>query len=136
MANNYIFAFFMMSSLESSVFQPHTDAEHRRRGEEYCNLSNPTMRKNFVKEYPMRFMQLSQLPYFDIVKQIVVDPMHNLFLGWYQFLLSHGTYLNETDLGLVKTHFYNIWVQNKILRPNHELRILHEMLPEIRAGFV
>ncbi|KAG1735328.1 uncharacterized protein EDB91DRAFT_563011 [Suillus paluster] len=36
--------------------------------------------------------------------------MHNLFLG------------------LVKTHFYNIWVQGKVLCPNHELTAFHEML--------
>ncbi|KAG1727629.1 hypothetical protein EDB19DRAFT_1642914, partial [Suillus lakei] len=53
-----------------------------------------------------------RLPYFDLVEQIVIDPMHNLFLG------------------LVKTHFYNIWVQNKILRPNHELTKFHEMIAD------
>ncbi|KIO14402.1 hypothetical protein M404DRAFT_18570 [Pisolithus tinctorius Marx 270] len=32
--------------------------------------------------------------------------------------------------GLVKTHFYNIWVQSKILQPNHELAMLHSMLTD------
>ncbi|KAG2743404.1 hypothetical protein P692DRAFT_20821413 [Suillus brevipes Sb2] len=41
------------------------------------------------------------------------SPMHNLFLG------------------LVKTHFYNIWVQSKILHPNHELQTFHDMLADI-----
>ena len=36
---------------------------------------------NFVKEHATRYTQLSRLPYFDLVNQIVVDPMHNLFLG-------------------------------------------------------
>jgi hypothetical protein len=67
---------------------------------------------NFVKEHATRYTQLSRLPYFDLVRQIVIDPMHNLFLG------------------LVKTHFYHIWVQNKILRPNHELTKLHELLAD------
>jgi hypothetical protein len=68
---------------------------------------------NFVKEHATRYTQLSRLPYFDLVRQIVIDPMHNLFLG------------------LVKTHFYHIWVQNKILRPNHELTKLHELLADV-----
>ncbi|KAI6126335.1 hypothetical protein EDD16DRAFT_1690711 [Pisolithus croceorrhizus] len=38
--------------------------------------------------------------------------MHNLFLG------------------LVKMHFYGIWVQGKILWPNHELAMLHNMLSD------
>jgi hypothetical protein len=29
----------------------------------------------------MRYTQLARLPYFDLVDQIVIDPMHNLFLG-------------------------------------------------------
>ncbi|KAI6015498.1 hypothetical protein BKA83DRAFT_4061063, partial [Pisolithus microcarpus] len=68
--------------------------------------------KNFVKEFATRYSELSRLPYFDLVQQIVIDPMHNLFLG------------------LVKTHFYNIWVQSKILRPNYELTTLHNMLSD------
>ncbi|KAG2066534.1 hypothetical protein BDR04DRAFT_1121077 [Suillus decipiens] len=66
----------------------------------------------FVKEHATQYTQLSRLPYFDLVEQIVVDPMHNLFLG------------------LVKTHFYNIWVQSKILRANHELDTFHDMLAD------
>ncbi|KAG2075892.1 hypothetical protein BDR04DRAFT_1114526 [Suillus decipiens] len=45
-------------------------------------------------------------------KEIVVDPMHNLFLG------------------LVKMHFYNIWAQPKILWPNYELKTFHDMLAD------
>ncbi|KAI0362827.1 hypothetical protein BV20DRAFT_1058617 [Pilatotrama ljubarskyi] len=44
---------------------------------------------------------------------IVVDPMHNLFLG------------------LVKSHFYHIWVQLKIFRKSKELNRVHEILAEL-----
>ncbi|KAI0685851.1 hypothetical protein C8T65DRAFT_835719 [Cerioporus squamosus] len=43
-------------------------------------------------------------------EMIVIDPMHNLFLG------------------LVKTHFYLIWVKLKILRKTKELATFHSML--------
>ncbi|KAG1789811.1 uncharacterized protein HD556DRAFT_1311011 [Suillus plorans] len=68
---------------------------------------------NFVKEHATRYTQLSRLPYFNLVEQIVIDQMHNLYLG------------------LVKTHFYNIWVQGKILCANHELDVFHDMLADI-----
>ncbi|KAG1722490.1 uncharacterized protein EDB91DRAFT_1240213 [Suillus paluster] len=68
--------------------------------------------QNFVKEHATHYTQLACLPYFDLVEQIVINPMHNLFLG------------------LVKTHFYNIWVQNKILQPNHEVTKFHEMIAD------
>ncbi|KZT18076.1 hypothetical protein NEOLEDRAFT_1081034 [Neolentinus lepideus HHB14362 ss-1] len=100
------------SAWTKGAFPARTNAEQRRLGEEYNKLTNKAARENFVKANATRYTQLSRLPYFDLVKQTVIDPMHNLFLG------------------LVKTHFYNIWVQGKILRPNHELRVLHDMLAQ------
>ncbi|KAI0323378.1 hypothetical protein GY45DRAFT_1376364 [Cubamyces sp. BRFM 1775] len=46
-------------------------------------------------------------------RMIIVDPMHNLFLG------------------LVKSHFYHIWVQLRIFRKSRELCRLHEILSEL-----
>ncbi|KAK7008315.1 hypothetical protein R3P38DRAFT_2552218 [Favolaschia claudopus] len=45
---------------------------------------------------------------------IVIDPMHNLFLG------------------IVKTHFYHIWVQLNVLRKTKELRTLHALLSKLK----
>jgi hypothetical protein len=63
------------------AFPRRTSEEHRRLGDEYRRLSTPTARKAFVKEHATRYSELSRLPYFDLVEQIVIDPMHNLFLG-------------------------------------------------------
>jgi hypothetical protein len=59
------------------------DEEHRCLGEEYCKLVSPTAHKTFVKNHATRYMQLSRLPYFNLVEQIVIDPMHNLFLSMF-----------------------------------------------------
>ena len=64
-----------------TAFPRRTNEVHRQLGENYRQLPNPTAQKIFVKEHATRYCQLSRLPYFDLVKQIVVDPMHNLFLG-------------------------------------------------------
>lgn len=64
-----------------TAFRPRTNQEQRELGDRYRRLDNSTARKNFVKEYATRYMQLARLPYFDLVKQIVIDLMHNLFLG-------------------------------------------------------
>jgi hypothetical protein len=63
------------------AFCPRTNDEHRRLGKQYRQLCTPTARKTFVKENATRYTQLSRLPYFDLVEQVVIDPMHNLFLG-------------------------------------------------------
>jgi hypothetical protein len=39
-------------------------------------------------------------------------------------------------VGLVKTHFYGIWVQQKILRPNHELNAFHAILSDVVRVFL
>ncbi|KAI0372361.1 hypothetical protein BV20DRAFT_978220 [Pilatotrama ljubarskyi] len=88
-----------------------------RGGARYARLDTQAKKDRFVKEHATRYTELSRLPYFNIVEQIVIDPMHNLFLG------------------LVKTHFYHIWVQMGILRENHELRKLHEMLQDVCSAF-
>ncbi|KIM79981.1 hypothetical protein PILCRDRAFT_89847 [Piloderma croceum F 1598] len=93
-------------------FQSRTDAEQRRLGEEYANLNTANARDNFVKKYATHWTELAQLPYFDLVCMITIDPMHNLLLG------------------LVKTHFYHIWVQTKILRKTKELCLFHKILAE------
>ncbi|KAI0749923.1 hypothetical protein C8Q80DRAFT_1120041 [Daedaleopsis nitida] len=69
---------------------------------------------DFVKQHATRWSELCRLPYFDMCRMIVIDPMHNLFLG------------------LVKTHFYHIWVQLKILRKSRELRVLHDTLDKLQ----
>ena len=70
-----------MLTVFDSAFQPRTDGEQRQLGEEYRNLTTNTARNNFVHENATRYTELSRLPYFDLVEQIAIDPMHNLFLG-------------------------------------------------------
>lgn len=48
------------------------------------------------------------------------------FVSFFDVLLT-----NLRVLGLTKTHFHSIWVQGKILREKHELRVLHEMLANV-----
>ncbi|KIN97963.1 hypothetical protein M404DRAFT_31780 [Pisolithus tinctorius Marx 270] len=101
-----------VNAFQKGAHPPWTNIEQCHLGEEYRNLPSPNVQKIFVKDFATHYSQLSHLPYFNLVEQVVVDPMHNLFLG------------------LVKTHFYHIWVQGKILRPNHELGMLHSMLAD------
>ena len=54
------------------------------------------MRKSVVSQFGVRYSLLTQLPYFDIVRMHVVDPMHNLLLG-------------------TPKHMMNIWTQENII---------------------
>ena len=74
-----------MLTISSSilVYPRRTEQEHRRLGAKYARICSYSAREAFVKQYATRFTQLSRLPYFSIVRCVVVDPMHNLILGTY-----------------------------------------------------
>ncbi|KAG2338735.1 hypothetical protein BDR05DRAFT_951681 [Suillus weaverae] len=99
-----------VAAFVKDAFKERTNLEQRELGEQYQQLTTPSTGNLFLEDFATRYTQLARLPYFDLVNQVMINPMHNLFLG------------------LVKTHFYNIWVQGKVLRPNHELTTFHEML--------
>lgn len=50
---------------------------------EYQQCKNQAARDKFVQKHSTRFSQFARLPYFDICRMVVVDPMHNLLLGMY-----------------------------------------------------
>lgn len=79
----------------SAVFRERVDEEHRRLAEEYRALPNPAQRAAFVKEFATRWSELIRLPYFDLTRMIVVDPMHNLILGRFDFVSRAKT---DTDV--------------------------------------
>lgn len=63
----------------------------RRTGEEICqsaqlylNAENEKERKEIVSTTGIRWSELYRLPYFDPSRMVVVDSMHNLFLGLVQ----------------------------------------------------
>ena len=39
--------------------------------------------------YGSRYSVLTELPYIDLIKMAIVDPMHNLFLGKNLSLVNH-----------------------------------------------
>ncbi|KAF6741770.1 hypothetical protein DFP72DRAFT_861523 [Ephemerocybe angulata] len=102
------------AAFQKNGFRARTDVEHRLAGSQYAELKTDATRKAFVEQNAARWSEFARLPYFDLVKMVVIDPMHNLLLG------------------LVKTHFYHIWVQMKILRKTEELKALHTFLSEFQ----
>jgi len=52
-----------------------------------------TTRKNFVKVHATCYTQLSHLPNFNLVDQVVIDLMHNLFLSMYSVIQARDCVL-------------------------------------------
>lgn len=106
-----------------------TNAHHRELGDQYRSMSAKKQKK-FVQEHSTRWSELMRLPYFDMVRMFIIDPMHNLFLGTSSSFDTQGssTLSLTNTIGLIKTHFYGIWIQEKYFRKTKELRVLHEFL--------
>ncbi|KAI1783783.1 hypothetical protein LXA43DRAFT_1067338 [Ganoderma leucocontextum] len=102
-----------VESFKKHAFRTRTDAQHRAYMAQYVQCKTKADCDDFVRTYATRWSELSRLPYFDMCRMIVIDPIHNLFLG------------------LVKMHFYHIWVQLKFFRKSKELCRLHKVLDQL-----
>ncbi|KAF8511920.1 hypothetical protein JB92DRAFT_2724598, partial [Gautieria morchelliformis] len=72
-------------------------------------------REDFFSKYGTRWFEFARLKYFDPIRMTVIDPMHNLLIG------------------VLKNHWYSIWIQGKALRAKtqknkRELDLVHELL--------
>ncbi|KAF8840022.1 hypothetical protein BDN67DRAFT_996960 [Paxillus ammoniavirescens] len=70
---------------------------------------------DFFEQHGARWTELARLPYFDLVRHTIIDPMHNLLLG------------------IVKTQWYSQWILTPALRAStqtraRELDIMHKFL--------
>lgn len=121
----------LATHLTYSAFPARTHAEQLKLAEEYARCTTQAARDEFVKNFASRWCELARLPYFDVCQMIVIDPMHNLLLGMYGSLYIDVSFSERIILGLVKTHFYHIWIQLKVLRKTKELRRFHEILSKV-----
>lgn len=62
-------------------FDPRNGEEHRRRCFQEKALKTQDEHHTFFDEHGVRWTELARLPYFDLVRQTIIDPMHNLLLG-------------------------------------------------------
>jgi hypothetical protein len=67
-----------------------TDSECRKFSEAFAQAPDAASQNAVFEASGIRYSELSRLPYFDLARCIVVDAMHNLFLG------------------LIREHFHNI----------------------------
>ena len=66
-----------------------TNQKHRSDVEEVLKCSNKTERTKKESELGCRYSCLLELPYFDPIKMVAMDPMHNLYLGTAKHIFSN-----------------------------------------------
>jgi len=94
-------------------FQDTDPDRHRAAAVVWKQCSNNAERTRHVKETGVRWSELLRLPYFNPIRHLVVDPMHNLFLG------------------LAKWIVMDIWLEEgKLSKQN--LRTIQDRMDKIR----
>ena len=83
---------------------------HRDQAQAHKEAITKAQQKLIEREHGCRYSVLLELPYFDVVRFSVIDPMHNLLLGTAKHVLSVWTSLGILD----KTHYLSI--QEKVDR--------------------
>ena len=69
------------SGFDVSTWVPSTCAKNRENASLWKAARTKAEQDHISREYGVRWSMLQELPYFDIPKCTVIDPMHNLFLG-------------------------------------------------------
>lgn len=89
-----------------------TNADCRSCAAEYCNATDEKSRQSIFDSSGVRWSELLRLPYFDVARCVVVDAMHNLFLG---LIKEHfdgilGVRLPKTqEAPVVEVNFSVLW---------------------------
>ena len=69
------------SGFDRDMWPQRTVEEHRHRHNYEDVITTLASRHALEREHGVRFSELLRIPYFDTVRSVVVDPMHNMFLG-------------------------------------------------------
>lgn len=70
-----------IANFDYDTWKRRTCEEHRAAAEEWKNAETKSVRDKVFERHGVRWSELLRLPYWDPVRFIVVDGMHNLFLG-------------------------------------------------------
>ena len=76
------------SGFDRSLWPPRLKESHFRHAKQHKNARLGREKKAIEREYGCRYSVLLELPYYDIVRFCVIDPMHNLLLGTAKHVLS------------------------------------------------
>ena len=90
------------SGFERSQWPPRLDTQHRENVKKLRKCNTKSALKQAESNYGCRYSVLLDLPYFSPTRFLIIDPMHNLFLGTGKRILSLWT-----EFALVSKHHFD-----------------------------
>ena len=99
--------------------------EHRRDAITWKHMQTKENRKQHVSRTHVRWSELLRLPYHNPVRHLIVDPMHNLFLGIAHWIVKRlwidGGIISKSHLELMEKRAKNIKVPVDLGRIPHKI---------------
>ncbi len=89
---------------DRSTWTTRSKESHYQHAMEYKSANTKEKQKSIERDHGCRYSVLIELPYYDIVRFCVIDPMHNLLLGTAKHMFSLWISSEVID----KSHFTNI----------------------------
>jgi hypothetical protein len=96
------------SGFDRDTWSERSMEQHLQAIKEVESASTPTQVEQITKKNGVRYSELVRLPYFDIIRQHVIDAMHNMYLGTAKHVVSIWK-----DMGLLGNSEFDI-IQTKI----------------------
>ena len=90
---------------------------HRDNIKTILSSSSKSEQRNYESEFGCRYSCLLQLPYFDVVRMSIIDPMHNLYLGTAKRMFSIiwiNDMLDGTSIQLVNERIASLIVPPEV----------------------
>lgn len=84
-----------LSNFDLNTFEPRTVDELRQAAEEWKLAKSEVDRVTLFSKTGVRWSEFWRLPYFNPIKQVVVDGMHTLFLGLVEYHIRHVLGIDE-----------------------------------------
>ena len=91
------------SGFERRLWKHRTNKEHRAHVQSIQGAKTKTGRDQLESKYGCRYSVLLELSYFDPTRMLVVDPMHNLFLGTAKHMTKLWNCKNILSKDIMKT---------------------------------
>lgn len=84
------------------------DKDQKKYALEYLLASTLSQQKSIEREHGVKYSILNELPYYDTVRVLVIDPMHLLFLG-----IAKHTMKTWIHLGIINDSHFDV-IQKRI----------------------
>ena len=68
------------SGYDRDTWDLRSNSDYKIQSEQYLQAATKIAKNNVVTQFGVRYSVLLKLPYFDIIRMHVVDPMHNFLL--------------------------------------------------------